>query len=113
MPEAIRSLSAIVPVYNEADEISTIVTALRDTLARRGAEWEIVVVDNASEDNTIQRLAPFLDDPRIRLVANEQNRGKGYSVRRGMLEARGDLRLMCDADCASSLVSLPAMEAML
>lgn len=113
MPEAIPSLSAIVPVYNEADEISTIVTALRDTLINRGGEWEIVVVDNASEDDTIQRLAPFLEDPRIRLLANEHNRGKGYSVRRGMLEARGDLRLMCDADCASSLVSLPVMEAML
>jgi dolichyl-phosphate beta-glucosyltransferase len=113
MPEARRSMSAIVPVYNEAEEIGTIVTALRDTLARRGGAWEIVVVDNASEDDTAQRLEPFLDDPRIRLLTNERNRGKGYSVRRGMLEARGDLRLMCDADCAPSLVSLPAMETML
>ena len=39
--------------------------------------------------------------------------GKGFSVRRGMLEANGDLRLMCDADCAPSLVSLPTMEAKL
>ena len=113
MSEPVRSLSVIVPVYNEAEEITTIVTALRDTLQRRGADWEIIVVDNASEDDTVQRLQPFLEDPRIRLLSNQHNRGKGYSVRRGMLDARGDLRLMCDADCAVSLVSLPAMEAMI
>jgi dolichyl-phosphate beta-glucosyltransferase len=106
------SLSVIVPVYNEAEEIATIVPAVRDTLQARGGEWEIIVVDNASDDDTIERLTPFLDDARIRLLRNEHNRGKGYSVRRGMLDATGDLRLMCDADCTTSLVSLPAMEAL-
>ena len=46
----------------------------------------------------------------MRLLRNDVNRGKGYSIRRGMLEARGDLRLMCDADCAPSLASLADME---
>jgi len=69
------------------------------------------VVDNGSTDATIERLSAHLEDPRIRLLRNEVNRGKGFSVRRGMLEATGDLRLMCDADCAASLPSLPAMEA--
>jgi dolichyl-phosphate beta-glucosyltransferase len=105
-------MSVIVPVYNEAEEITTIVPAIRDALQARGADWEILVVDNASDDDTAQRLAPLLEDGRIRLLRNEVNRGKGYSVRRGMLEARGDLRLMCDADCATSLASLAAMEAM-
>ena len=45
----------------------------------------------------------------MRLLRNEHNRGKGYSMRRGMLEARGELRLHCDADCASSLPSLDKM----
>lgn len=107
------SMSVIVPVYNEAPEIATIIPALRDALLARGGEWEIVVVDNASQDDTAQRLVPFLEDPRIRLLQNERNRGKGYSVRRGMLAARSELRLMCDADCAPSLVSLPAMEALI
>jgi dolichyl-phosphate beta-glucosyltransferase len=71
------------------------------------------VVDNASTDSTAQRLSPFTEDPRVRLLTNERNRGKGYSVRRGMLEATGDLRLMCDADCTPSLVSLGALEAMI
>jgi dolichyl-phosphate beta-glucosyltransferase len=106
------SISVIVPVYNEADEIGTIVPALRDVLEARGGEWEIIVVDNASEDDTALSLAPFMVDAPIRLLRNDVNRGKGYSVRRGMLEARGELRLMCDADCAPSLPSLPAMEAL-
>jgi glycosyltransferase involved in cell wall biosynthesis len=113
MVEGALSMSAIVPVYNEADEITTIVPAVREALEARGADWEILVVDNASDDDTAERLQPFLEDPRVRLLRNPQNRGKGYSVRRGMLEAGCDLRLMCDADCAPSLVSLPAMEAML
>jgi dolichyl-phosphate beta-glucosyltransferase len=107
------SMSVIVPVYNEEAEIATIVPAVREALERRGAEWEILVVDNASRDDTARRLEPFLSEPRIRLLRNEQNRGKGYSVRRGMLEASGQLRLMCDADCTTSLASLPAMEALL
>ena len=49
----------------------------------------------------------------MRLLRNDENRGKGYSVRRGMLEATGDLRLMCDADCLPSLVSLDGMVALL
>jgi dolichyl-phosphate beta-glucosyltransferase len=106
-------MSVVVPVFNEAQEIATIVAALTDTLEARGGQWEIVVVDTASEDDTVARLQPLLDGGRVRLLRNERNRGKGYSVRRGMLEARGDLRLMCDADCATSLVSLPALEARL
>jgi dolichyl-phosphate beta-glucosyltransferase len=108
-----RSMSVIIPVFNEAEEIVTIVRAVRHVLEARDAGWEIVVVDNASTDDTVDRLRPLLVDGQIRLLRNEQNRGKGYSVRRGMLEAVGELRLMCDADCAPSLASLPAMEAML
>jgi dolichyl-phosphate beta-glucosyltransferase len=105
-------MSVIVPVYNEEEEIGTIVPAVRDALTERDGEWEILIVDNASTDATVERLAPFTDDPRVRLLRNEHNRGKGYSVRRGMLEATGELRLLCDADCSPSLASLPALEAM-
>jgi dolichyl-phosphate beta-glucosyltransferase len=107
------SISAVIPVYNEAAEVANIVGAVEESLRARGGELEIIVVDNASDDDTVERLQPFLADRRVRLLANEHNMGKGYSVRRGMLEARGDLRLMCDADCAPSLASLPKMEATL
>lgn len=113
MLQAPPSISVIIPVYNEAGEIAKIVRAVDDVLRARGGEFEILVVDNASEDDTVERLTPFLADERIRLLRNEHNMGKGFSVRRGMLEARGELRLMCDADCGPSLVSLPRMEAKL
>jgi dolichyl-phosphate beta-glucosyltransferase len=106
-----RSLSVIVPAYDEESQIPAIVPALRAALEARGGDWEIIVVDNASTDATVARTQAFTDDPRIRLLRNEVNRGKGYSVRRGMLEARCELRLMCDADCAPSLRSLPDLEA--
>jgi glycosyltransferase involved in cell wall biosynthesis len=104
------SLSIVIPVLNEENEIADILSAAIAFLEERGGEWEIVVVDNASTDETSVRAAPFVDGTKVRLLHNETNRGKGYSVRRGMLEARGDLRLMCDADCADSLQSLPALE---
>jgi dolichyl-phosphate beta-glucosyltransferase len=106
-------MSVVIPVFNEQEEITTVVPAVVRALEARGADWEILVVDNASEDLTAQRMTPFLRDSRIRLLRNERNRGKGYSVRRGMLEATGELRLLCDADCTPSLASLPAMEALI
>jgi dolichyl-phosphate beta-glucosyltransferase len=106
------SISVVIPVYNEAAEIVNIVRAVGDALRARGGEFEIIVVDNASEDDTVDRLQPQLG-PNVRLLRNEHNMGKGFSVRRGMLEATGELRLMCDADCAPSLASLPKMEAKL
>jgi dolichyl-phosphate beta-glucosyltransferase len=105
------SVSIIIPVLNEEDEIAGILNAARDLLEERGGDWEIIVIDNASTDRTRERAEPFLDGSRVRLLRNEVNRGKGYSIRRGMLAASSDLRLMCDADCVPSLPSLPAMVA--
>jgi glycosyltransferase involved in cell wall biosynthesis len=102
------SLSVVIPAYNEERGIFSTVEQVCDWLARDGRDYEVIVVDNASTDRTVDRLRPLLGD-RVRLIENESNRGKGYSVRRGMLAARGDLRLHCDADCAPSLVSLPKM----
>jgi dolichyl-phosphate beta-glucosyltransferase len=104
------SLSIVIPVLNEENEIERILTGAIRQLDQRGGEWEIVIVDNASTDKTLKRAEPFLEDERVRFLRNEVNRGKGFSIRRGMLEAWGDLRLMCDADCVTSLRSLPLLE---
>ena len=100
----------VVPAYNEERGIAGTVTALRDWLqARDPRPFEVLVVDNASRDGTAAAVQAVVDGERIQLLRNERNRGKGYSVRRGMLAARGELLLHCDADCAPSLVSLPAL----
>ena len=103
-------MSVIIPVLNEENEIARILTAATALLEERGGEWEIIVVDNASTDQTAARAEPFLRAAQVRFLRNEVNRGKGFSIRRGMLEARGELRLMCDADCVASLPSLAHME---
>lgn len=105
------SLSIVIPVLNEENEIVRILGAATAMLDARDDGSEIVIVDNASTDRTKERAAPYVDGVRVKYLLNEVNRGKGYSIRRGMLEASGDLRLMCDADCVVSLDSLPAMEA--
>ena len=102
-------ISVVVPAYNEEVGIASTVERLRAWLEKRGEGFEILVVDNASTDRTAERVEPLCDGDRVRLLRNERNRGKGYSMRRGMLEARGELRLHCDADCATSLPSLPGM----
>ena len=102
-------LSVVVPAYNEAPWILASVEAMRGRLEALGRPWELIVVDNASPDGTAEALAPLLEDERIRVLRNDVNRGKGYSVRRGMLAASGELRLHCDADCAASFASLPKL----
>ena len=102
-------ISVVVPAYNEEAGIAFTVERLRGWLEEHGEAYEVLVVDNASTDRTAERLEPLCDGERVRVMRNERNRGKGYSMRRGMLEARGELRLHCDADCAMSLPSLPGM----
>lgn len=108
-------LSVVIPVYNEAAGIVAALTRVRDELdARVGGAWEVIAVDNASTDGTRELIAPLLErDGRLRLLVNDANRGKGHSVRRGVLEADGELVLHCDADCVASFASLPAMLALI
>jgi glycosyltransferase involved in cell wall biosynthesis len=102
-------LSVVVPAYNEAAGIAGTLRALLAALERAGFDdHEVLVVDNASTDGTpdaVQALA----EPQIRVLRNPRNLGKGASMRRGMLEARGALRLHCDADCGPSLPALPRL----
>jgi glycosyltransferase involved in cell wall biosynthesis len=102
-------ISVVVPAFNEERTIAGTLTALRERLEGDGRPYEILVVDNGSTDRTIQSVEAVGAGPAVRVLRNDVNRGKGYSVRRGMLEASGSLRLLCDADCAPSLVSLPRM----
>ena len=103
-------ISVVIPAFNEERAIAGSVTAARAWLeARAEGDYELIVIDNASTDATVARLRPLLEEPRVRLLENDSNRGKGYSMRRGMLAAQAPLRLHCDADCVGSFESLPRM----
>jgi len=100
-------LSIIIPAYNEEARLPRALALIRDYLAARGlgaAQAEIIVVDDGSTDATARvaqewsRQLLFL-----RLVSNGENRGKGYSVRHGMLEARGRIALFTDADLSAPI----------
>src|SRR5207302_7188446 len=91
-PLSAPDLSVIIPAYNEALRLPPTLEKIRAHLA--GSSYELLVVDDGSQDET----APRAVAAGAQVVRNDGNRGKGYSVRRGMLMAQGARRLMCDAD---------------
>jgi glycosyltransferase involved in cell wall biosynthesis len=89
-------ISVVVPAYNEQAGIARLIEALRERLGQLGRSYEIVVVDNASQDGTLQVLEPLLGE-RVRVLSNDVNRGKGFSVRRELLAARQNVRAQLHA----------------
>jgi len=80
-------------------------------LRARGRSFEIVVVDDGSSDRTVEVAESA--GPEVRVLKNPGNRGKGFSVRNGMLNAKGEWRLMSDADLSTPIEELNRLEAAL
>jgi len=93
-----KRLSVVVPVYNEERTVEALLHAVLATPLPDGIEREVIVVDDASTDGTRARLAAFDADPRVRVLAQSVNRGKGAALRRGFAEAQGDFAIVQDAD---------------
>ena len=84
------SHSFIVPAYNESERLAESIPKVVEYVRTRGLQAEIIVVNDGSTDGTADVVRKFAEaDPTIRLLENPGNRGKGYSVRNGMLHARG------------------------
>jgi len=102
--------SIVIPAYNESARLGA---TLDKVLAYvRSQQWdaEVIVVNDGSRDNTADIVRAFAaKDPTLRLVENPGNRGKGYSVRNGMLNARGRIVLFSDADLSSPIEEAPKL----
>ncbi len=96
--------SIVVPAYNEAQRIGATLEKAISYSAERGWAAEIIVVNDGSTDATAEIVRSLAaKHPVLRLRENPGNRGKGYSVRDGMLQARGEVLLFSDADFSSPI----------
>ena len=95
-------LSIVIPAYNEEKRLPPTFDRIAAWIRASGVDAEIVVVDDGSTDGTARATSDFAARfPGVRLLSNGRNFGKGYSVRRGMLEARGRIALFTDADLSA------------
>lgn len=103
------SVSLVLPVFDGAAFLERSLAKSYEWLGRRAGGAELIVVDDGSRDETLAIAREFAasrgDGPRVRVLASAENRGKGHAVRRGLLAARGRLRLFSDADLTYPIAS--------
>lgn len=96
--------SIVIPAYNEQARIGATLTEVVRAVKTHSWNAEVLVVDDGSTDSTVQIVeAVAAQHPYVRLLRNGTNRGKGYSVRNGMLHASGEIALFTDADLSSPI----------
>jgi glycosyltransferase involved in cell wall biosynthesis len=97
-------LSIVIPAYNEAARIEITLDRVLTCVAHRAWDAEVLVIDDGSTDGTSAIVERWMDrHSRLHLIQNPGNRGKGYSVRNGLLQAAGDIVLFTDADLSAPM----------
>jgi glycosyltransferase involved in cell wall biosynthesis len=107
-------LSIVVPAYNEEKRIGGSLDEILRFLKEQSYHAEVIVVDDGSTDKTTklveQRLSEYHDGGHaLRVLTNTPNRGKGYSVKRGLTNASGEIVLFTDADLSSPISEAPKL----
>lgn len=96
--------SIVIPAFNEGKRLAPTLETVLSYIRQQNLDAEVIVVNDGSRDNTADIVRSFAErNPHLRLVENPGNRGKGYSVRNGMLQARGDIIIFSDADLSSPI----------
>jgi dolichyl-phosphate beta-glucosyltransferase len=96
--------SIVIPAYNEAARIPATLEAVTACVRSRGWSAEVIVVDDGSRDATAEVVRAFAARaPEVRLLQNSGNRGKGFSVRNGLLRALGEVVMFTDADLSAPI----------
>jgi glycosyltransferase involved in cell wall biosynthesis len=103
-------LSLVIPAYNEAHRLPRTLTRVREYLDSQGEDYEVIVVDDGSRDETVALAEEAAACwPQLTVVGMGVNRGKGAAVRTGMLGARGEHRAFSDADLSTPIDELPRL----
>ncbi len=97
-------ISIIIPAYNEEQRIVKNLKSALDYLQKQNLKFEIIVVDDGSDDNTVKVINNFNDS--IKVIQLGKNLGKGAAVRTGMLSAKGKITLFSDADFSTPLYEM-------
>ena len=97
-------LSIVIPAYNESTRLESALDRVLACIDQRQWDAEVLVVDDGSKDDTSAIVEHWMQThPRLHLVQNPGNRGKGYSVRNGLLQAAGDIVMFTDADLSAPI----------
>eukprot|EP01063_Lacrimia_lanifica_P005110 TRINITY_DN12929_c0_g1_i1.p1 TRINITY_DN12929_c0_g1~~TRINITY_DN12929_c0_g1_i1.p1 ORF type:complete len:337 (+),score=111.65 TRINITY_DN12929_c0_g1_i1:36-1046(+) len=109
--------SVVAPCYNESSRIERMLRETRDYFRMREETWELIVVDDGSTDDSIVatlRIAAALGlEDVLKVLPVKPNHGKGYAVKQGVFASNGEYILMADADAATDIRGLPALETQL
>ncbi len=97
-------LSVIIPAYNEELRIGKTLEAVHAYLLEQTFTWELLIVLDGVKDKTLEVVETFAQNKKnIRWIDRPENRGKGFTIRQGMLAARGEIRLFTDADNSTDM----------
>ncbi len=94
-------LSIVIPAYNEEERIGNTLKVILNYLSEQNYSSEVIVVDDGSNDSTVSLIKN--DFPSVIIFKQEKNQGKGAAVRRGMLEANGEITIFSDADLSTPI----------
>lgn len=111
MTEKQPYLSVIIPAYTEENRIGGTLEVIHEYLQEQPFTSEILVVLDGPKDRTLEKVKAFASDhPGVRWIDRAENRGKGYTVRQGMLAACGEIRLFTDADNSTDISHFDQMQ---
>jgi glycosyltransferase involved in cell wall biosynthesis len=98
-------LSIVIPSFNEAARIEAALQRVLSCIEDRSWDAEVLVVDDGSTDATASIVEAWMEHhPRLHLIRNGRNRGKGHSIRNGILQSAGEIVMFTDADLSAPMV---------
>jgi dolichyl-phosphate beta-glucosyltransferase len=103
------ALSVVIPAYNEAERLAPHLGPILAYLHEHYPDFELIVVDDGSTDDTAPAIADALaGQPRARVLTYQPNHGKGYAIRTGVLASSGQALVFLDADLSTPIEEIPA-----